>query len=172
MPSQSAQRTTLAATQMRFDSDLTFDEVLANLRSLVGRPSIADLTALTSASSTQAELASRVRSYIGASDFMLFLELDHGAWIEKFGIKRKVIRWILGNQLVAITMIRHDVTAGLFVPVELLLVDGESGKGSSVIYVVPSSLMAVERNAELREAATALDAKLENLVAKATAAKS
>ena len=87
MPSKSAQRTTLAATQVRFDSDLTFDEVLANLRSLVGQPSPADLAALGSAASTQAEFASKVRSHIGASDFMLFLELDHGARMDRFGIK-------------------------------------------------------------------------------------
>jgi hypothetical protein len=62
-------------------------------------------------------------------------------------------------------LIKHDVTAGLFVPVELLLVGNESGEGSSIIYVLPSSLMATG-NAELTKAAKALDAELEALVAK------
>jgi hypothetical protein len=171
MPSQPAQHSTFAGTQVRFDSDLAFDEVLANLRSLVGQPTIEDLAKLESEPSTQAEFASKIRGYIGKSEFMLFLQLDHGAWMEKFGVKRRVLRWILGNPLIAITMIRPDVTSGLFVPVELLLVDGESGKGSSVIYVLPSSLMAIEQNAALREAALALDAKLDSLVAKAVGAK-
>jgi hypothetical protein len=57
-------------------------------------------------------------------------------------------------------LIKHDVTAGLFVPVELLLVGNKSGEGSSIIYVLPSSLMATG-NAELTKAAKALDAKLE-----------
>jgi uncharacterized protein (DUF302 family) len=96
---------------------------------------------------------------------LLFLELDHGAWIGKFGIKRKIVRWILGNPLIAITMIRHDITAGLLVPVELLLVENESGQGSSITYILPSSLMATGE-AELTKAAKALDAKLEELVAK------
>jgi uncharacterized protein (DUF302 family) len=89
---------------------------------------------------------------------MLFGLIDHGAWITKAGIERKAIRVILGNPLIAITMLRHDVTAGLFAPVELLLLD--EGTGSSLTYVKPSSLMVVEPNAELLTAANQLDAKL------------
>ncbi len=69
------------------------------------------------------------------------------------------MRVILGNPLIAITMLRHDVTAGLFAPVELLLTD-EGDDGSSVTYVKPSSLMVVEPNPELLSAAEQLDAKL------------
>ena len=35
---------------------------------------------------------------------MLFHEIDHGEWLPVFGIKLKVMRWILGNPLIAITM--------------------------------------------------------------------
>jgi len=45
---------------------------------------------------------------------MLFHEIDHGGWLSKFGINRRMVRWIFGNPLIAITMIRHDLTAGLF----------------------------------------------------------
>lgn len=65
----------------------------------------------------------RVEPHVGPSGFMLFGVVDHGAWITKVGVPRKAIRVILGNPLIAITMLRHDVTAGLFAPVELLLAD-------------------------------------------------
>jgi uncharacterized protein (DUF302 family) len=165
MTKHPAHQTMFSGTRVRFDSALGFDRVLDNLRALVGRPSMADLAKLSIEPSTQAEFANKVESYAGESDFLLFLELDHGAWIGKFGVKRKIVRWILGNPLIAITMIRHDITAGLFVPVELLLVENESGEGSSITYILPSSLMATG-NAELTKAAKALDAKLEALVAK------
>ena len=96
----------------------------------------------------------------------MFGLIDHGAWITKAGIERKVMRVILGNPLIAITMLRHDVTAGLFAPVELLLVD--EGDGSSLTYVKPSSLMVVEPNPEFLSAAEELDAKLAALATKAT----
>jgi uncharacterized protein (DUF302 family) len=126
---------------------------------------MADLVKLSIEPSTQSEFANKVESYAGESGFLLFLELNHGAWIGKFGIERKMVRWILGNQMIAITMIKHDLTTGLFVPVELLLVENESGEGSSITYILPSSLMATG-NTELTNAAKALDAKLEALVAK------
>jgi len=73
----------------------------------------------------------------------------------------------LANPLIAITMLRHDVSAGLFAPVEMLLADEGSGR-SSLTYVKPSSLMAVEPNPELRSAAQELDAKLAALAEKVT----
>ena len=65
-------------------------------------------------------------------------------------------------------MLRHDVSAGLFAPVEVLLVDEGEGP-SSLTYVKPSSLMVVENNPELLSAATELDTKLAALAAKVTA---
>ena len=110
-----------------------------------------------------------VQRYVGPSGFMLFTSFDHGAWIGKAGIDRQVLRVVIGNPLIAITMIHHDVTAGLFAPVELLLT-GEDGGGSAVTYVRPSSLMVVEDNPPLYDAAVALDAKLAALIATITAA--
>ncbi len=97
---------------------------------------------------------------------MLFALIDHGGWIGKAGIDRKAMRVILGNPLIAITMLRHDVTAGLFAPVEMLLTD--EGTGSSLTYVKPSSLMVTEPNPELLRAAEQLDAKLAALARKVT----
>lgn len=108
-----------------------------------------------------------VQTHVGPSGFMLFMIFDHGGWITKAGINRKVLRVIIGNPLIAITMLRHDVTAGLFAPVELLLVDEEDG--SSVTYVKPSSLMVVEENPALLAAAEGLDATLAALAGKVAA---
>ena len=67
-------------------------------------------------------------------------------------------------------MIRHDIKAGLFAPVEVLVTEKENGPGAVIAYVRPSSLIVVEENPPLREAAKVLDEKLDALVAKATGA--
>jgi uncharacterized protein (DUF302 family) len=77
------------------------------------------------------------------------------------------MRLIIGNPLLAITMMRHDLTAGLFAPVELILIEGDDGRGH-LTYVTPSSLMVVETNDALLAAAKELDAKLRALAAKVT----
>jgi uncharacterized protein (DUF302 family) len=66
--------------------------------------------------------------FVGESGFMLFYEIDHGGWLPRFGINPRTVRWVLGNPLIAITMIRHDITAGLFAPVEFLVTEKESGR--------------------------------------------
>jgi hypothetical protein len=174
------------AKRVRVESTRPFDEVLLNLRQLVGMaPLQAETTSRAersakapaetfeesyhavkqgSESFTRERLEHLVQSQVGASDFMLFLEIDHGTWLPAFGIRRKVVRWILGNPLIAITMMRHDLTAGLFAPVEFLLLENASGQGSTLIYDLPSSLMVIEPNPALKDAAQVLDRKLETLV--------
>jgi uncharacterized protein (DUF302 family) len=99
----------------------------------------------------------------------LFASFNHGAWIKKVGIRRKALRLIIGNTTIAITMLRHDLTAGLFVPVELILVEEADGH-CSLTYVRPSSLMVVETNDALLAGARQLDAKLQALATKVTSA--
>jgi uncharacterized protein (DUF302 family) len=101
------------------------------------------------------------RRFVGESGFMLFAELNHGGWLPIFGVHRRTERWIFGNPLIAVTMIRHDITAGLFAPVEMLITEAEDGAGTVVTIVRPSSLMVIESNPPLQAAAEALDAEVE-----------
>ena len=150
------------------DTPVPFTTVLDRLRALMGRASIPDLVALAGERITEGEFARRVNErYVGQSDFMLFAEIDHGGWISVFGINRRTLRLILGNPLIAITMIRQDLTAGLFAPVEILVTEHENGQGTDIVYILPSSLILIEENPRLRTAAEALDTKLASLVASA-----
>jgi len=158
-----ATETRFDGVRVRYDSAKSYDELIAALLADIGEQPV-PINDISAVDGDWDSYQSRVEKYVGPSGFMLFALLDHGAWIRKAGIERRALRVILGNPLIAITMIRHDVTAGLFAPVELLILD-EPG-GSSLTYVKPSSLMVVEPNPPLRAAAEALDAKLAALAAK------
>jgi hypothetical protein len=153
-----------AGKRIRYRSALSFDVVLARLRARVGEITVA---ALLDPAASREEFEKKVGQHTGDSGFTLMVQMDHGSWMEKFGIKRRLVRWIFGNPLIAITILRHDYTAGLFVPPDLLLAEGDGGVGCNITYVLPSSLMVVEENPELLSAARALDAKIESLVASA-----
>ncbi|MBX7453493.1 DUF302 domain-containing protein [Mycolicibacterium sp. 3033] len=155
-----------AGIRVRYDSAKSYDDVIATLLADIGEQPV-PINDIGAADGDWEAYRRRVEPYVGPSGFMLFALLDHGAWITKAGIDRKVLRVILGNPLIAITMLRHDQTAGLFVPVEVLILDEDGA--SSLTYIRPSSLMLVDDNAELRAAATALDDKLAALAAKVTA---
>ncbi len=64
-------------------------------------------------------------------------------------------------------MIREDVEAGLYVPIEMILVETEDG-GAKCIAQLPSGLMAGHEagrgNKKLVEAAEALDGKMLRLI--------
>jgi uncharacterized protein (DUF302 family) len=170
MPTMSASepyQTQFDGVRVRYDSAKSYDELVAALLADIGETPVS-LDDLAKAAGSWESYQQRVEPLVGPSGFMLFHMFDHGAWITKAGIDRKVLRVVLGNPLIAITMLRHDVTAGLFAPVEVLLVEEGEGQ-SSLTYVKPSSLMVVEHNPELLSAAVELDAKLAALATKVTA---
>jgi uncharacterized protein (DUF302 family) len=156
MSTSEPRETPFTGLRLRFESTKSFDELVAALDDVAAMFDDWD--------SYQHE----VQTHVGPSGFMLFASFNHGGWIAKAGIHRQALRLIIGNPLIAITLLRHDVTAGLFAPVELLLTD-ETGSGSALTYVVPSSLMVVEPNPPLAAAASDLDAKLAALAVKVTA---
>src|SRR6267154_788300 len=122
-----------------------FDVVLDRLRNSMGRTSIPEIVELAQKPISEAEYRRVIQErFVGKSGFMLFHEIDHGGWLSKFGINRRTVRWILGNPLIAITMIRFDITAGLFAPVEVLVTEKESEPGATVTYLRPSTLMVIE----------------------------
>ncbi|MGV0038700.1 DUF302 domain-containing protein [Mycobacterium colombiense] len=157
------QETKFDGVRVRYDSTKSYDELRAALLADIGEQPV-PINDIAAGSGDWESYRQRVESHVGPSGFMLFGVVDHGAWITKAGIDRKALRVILGNPLIAITMLRHDVTAGLFAPVELLLL--EEDDGSSLTYVKPSSLMVVQPNPELLSAAEQLDAKLAALAEK------
>ncbi|PVH75471.1 hypothetical protein DL98DRAFT_643984 [Cadophora sp. DSE1049] len=106
---------------------------------------------------------------VGPKGFMLFHESNRGFWLPRFDLSvgLDLKRIILGNPLVALTMLEHDLTAGLAVPVELLVRERteEDGGGTDLVWNVPSSLVVVgSRDMELLENAKRLDGLLEDLI--------
>jgi len=157
-------RSLLKATRISYQCSAKFDTVLDRLYAEVGASpvhisSVSDGHSLT-------EFADEVHKYVEKSDFMLFQIFNHGDWIKKFGVEHRAVRVIIGNPLIAITMMKHDITAGLFVPVELYIDAVVGQPGCRLTYLLPSSLIATAENPELTAAAEALDAKLSVLVKK------
>lgn len=154
--------------RLGFDSNKGFDEVLSSLLAEVGDKPL-PINELAAKFESWDSFRKEIESHVGPSGFILFASFNHGAWIKKVGIRRKAVRVIIGNTTIAITMLRHDLTAGLFVPVELILIEEDVGH-CSLTYVRPSSLMVVDKNDALLDAAKQLDSKLQALAIKVTSA--
>jgi uncharacterized protein (DUF302 family) len=165
------QETRFDGVRVRIDSDNSYDDLVAALRAEVGEipESITELPAAFF--DDWGSFSTEITRHLGSSEFMLMHLIDHGEWLQTAGLNRKALRAILGNPLISITMLRHDLTAALFAPVELLLLEEDDNR-SSLTYVKPSSIMVIDDNPPLRTAARELDEKLGALVAKIAASKS
>ena len=103
--------------RLRFDSEKRFDElVFALLADVSEKPLM--IHELPGKFERWESYKAEVESQVGPSGFISFAIMNHGAWIKKVQIRKKVLRVVIGNPLLAITMLRHDLTAGLFAPVE------------------------------------------------------
>jgi uncharacterized protein (DUF302 family) len=98
---------------------------------------------------------------------MLFGTTDHGALLSAFGEQRRAIQYVVGNPLVAMQMTRLDLGAALYAPLRVLIRE-EQGK-TCLEYDRPSSLFRRFARPEISAVASALDRKLEALVAAAIA---
>jgi uncharacterized protein (DUF302 family) len=144
-------------------SNLPFSAVIEAFENATGSVEGAGYRNAVAGARTTEEFERVIRARESTSGFMRFLTLDHGAWMNKFeGGTRQSRMYTLGNPLIARTMLRHEIAAGLNVPVRVLIFEGADGS-TRMAYHLPSSLMAVYRNADVQKACEALDAKLARL---------
>jgi uncharacterized protein (DUF302 family) len=134
--------TTYHVTRVTRTIDKSFDQVLERLHSSIKQSSNAGLSILEHLQSKEA-FEEATNAALGRHEFMQFQQFDHGSWMALYGVNggRKMTRIIFGNPQIAVTMLRHDVSAGLFVPVEVLIFEREDGKGTDVVQgeLVPQS---------------------------------
>ncbi|CZT20171.1 uncharacterized protein RCC_06028 [Ramularia collo-cygni] len=158
--------TTYQVTRITRTISKPFDDVVERLHSSIKQPSGTGLGILNHMESKE-KFEQATNEALGPHGFMQFQQFNHGDWMKLYGVNggRKVARIIFGNPQIAITMLKHDVSAGLFVPVEALIIEREDGKGTDVVQLKPSTLIAGAESSgdELKKAAEVLDGKLEKL---------
>jgi uncharacterized protein (DUF302 family) len=151
-------------------SQRSFEDIVAAFEAELG--SVEDPTIIpreVAAASSQADFEARIKAYEGRSGFMRFLTNDHGAWMSRVGVEAKIRSYVIGNPLIAQTMITHDPAVGLNVPIRVMIYQTATGE-ARLAYDLPSSLMSRLHNDDVSAAALKLDAKLRALAVLATGA--
>jgi uncharacterized protein (DUF302 family) len=150
---------------VRVKTGKPFGEVVAAFEARLGRFDPAVYEQLRNGDAPEAVRA-RIEGMAGPSGFMLFRTSDHGALLRLAGQTKKAIQYLVGNPLFALQMTQHDLRAGLYAPLRVLLYEDEEGT-TCVEYDRPSSQFGQFGNAKVTEVAIMLDHKLEQLVAEA-----
>jgi len=153
-----------------FSTTLPFAEVTSHLDKQIGKGSALMLPGFKGGATSKEQLEAHVNSTVGPSGFRYFNEFNHGAWLQLFNSSTpRVIVYVLGNPLIAQTMLQHDLRGAYNIPPRVLVLEKADGTGTDVVYHLPSSVIALSDNEKLRAAAEALDSKLEALVESITA---
>ena len=147
------------------ETEKPFADVTAALEARMGKFDPAAYEQLRNGADPES-VRTRLEGMTGPSGFMLFQTSDHGALLRLAGQKKKALQYLLGNPLFAMQMTQHDIRAGLYAPLRVLLYEDERGK-TCVEYDKPSSLFGQFGNDQISPTAAMLDKKLEALVATA-----
>ena len=147
------------------ETEKPFGEVAAALEARMGKFDPTVYEELRSGADPETVRA-RLEGMAGPSGFMLFPTSDHGALLRLAGQTKRAVQYLLGNPLFAIQMTQHDVRAGLYAPLRVLLYENEDGK-TCVEYDRPSSLFGQFHDDRIKAVAEMLDRKMEELVAEA-----
>jgi uncharacterized protein (DUF302 family) len=151
---------TYAVTHNEHTTQRGFDEVVRAFEAALGSVEDGGLREIAASARNTEEFEERVRAREGSSGFMRFLTVDHGGWMSRYGSGARSRMYTIGNPLIAQTMLRHSVAAGLNVPIRLLIYEDVESGTTRLTYDLPSSLMSVLQNDEVMAAARKLDAKL------------
>ncbi|HXO68351.1 MAG TPA: DUF302 domain-containing protein [Bradyrhizobium sp.] len=143
-----------------------FQMVVKAFEAQVGTVEDVGWRSIPEAATDRQDFERRVKAVLGPSGFTRFATFDHGRWAAFEGHPHKLIMYIIGNPLIAITMIQHDIEAGLDVPVRVAIYEDADGQ-TRFVYNKPSTLMGNLTNAALQEAAQKLDEKMLTLADRA-----
>jgi uncharacterized protein (DUF302 family) len=108
----------------------------------------------------------RLKAAEGTQGLMIFAVFDYGAALNIAGVQRRARQYLIGNPLTAITMTRHDIRAGLYAPLRVLVYEAEGGT-VVVEYDQPSCQFGQFGRDEVTQVGVSLDSKLEGALAQA-----
>lgn len=148
---------------VEYVSDMPFESVIDTFELATGSVEEGGFRKLAAHAQGLDDFERLVHEQERSSGFMRFLTVDHGAWMRDFeGGRRRSKMYTIGNPLIARTMLRHEMAAGLNLPVRVHIFE-DAQKKVHVGYLLPSSLMQVYENAEVMKACAVLDEKLDRL---------
>ena len=143
----------------------SYGEVVAAIERAVAHPNVPELFAKMKAAATADELRRVVEAAAGSLGVLEFIRFDFGLVLGKADppTRRGAVRFLLGNPLVIPQIVGGAPDAGAHAPVTVVVEEREGAV--RVTYERLASLLGPGAEVHARDAARAVDAKIERLVA-------
>lgn len=152
--SLSISRRPIEITHVVIESQKPAKDVAAALESLIA-PIDGEIALLLSDGITD-----RLKQRLDAApELSIFLKRDHGMLVGLYGKVREAVQYEIGNPRTASKMTRHQLAAGLYAPLRVIIYEKDGG-GSCIEYDLPSSLFGQFDDGRVTEVARGLDVAL------------
>ncbi len=150
----------ISVTHMVIDIGVPFASFTQHLENLLGRydPAASQLV------DTDPKAADAMMAKMeGEQGLMIFMIQNHGRLLKLAGLSGQAKRYLVGNPRIALTMTRHDIRAGLYAPLTVLVYETQPGR-IRVEYDQPSTLFGQFGNNEVTAIGKTLDDKLSRVI--------
>lgn len=156
MANQDTSRRTISVEHVTIRSSNSFDLVRAKLEQLLPRIDDGIFTLLRYGEAERA-----LRELQASPPLSIFSLRDHGALLIITGRRRLAVQYDIGNPLTASKMTRHEISAGLYAPIRVLLREDIDG-GVAFEYDRPISVFGQFGDEEVDVIARQLDKDLQS----------
>jgi uncharacterized protein (DUF302 family) len=144
----------------------SFDEVTAAIEKQLGKFDGGAVAAAFRDKIPADQIEAKIHAMEGSSGLMLFTVREHGQLLSLKGSQVSARQYEVGNPLFALEMTQHDVRAGEYAPLRLLVYADEDQR-THIDYDLPSSVFGRLHSPDIDKVAKGLDDKLAALIANA-----
>lgn len=122
MTSTAVSTRSISVDHVTIGSDKSFQEVRAKLEALLPRIDDGIFVLLQYGESDRAR-----RELEAGAPLSIFGQRNHGVLLSIAGLERRAVQYDIGNPLTASKMTRHQLSAGLYAPIRVLLREDADG---------------------------------------------
>lgn len=150
------QKKAIVVEHIRIDSYRRYDDVRAALETL---PQFDNRIRGLLRDGQVDRVRSALQAIQGGSRLIIFSVAAHGDWLQIISGKRKAAQYVIGNVLVSTQMTQHQLAAGLYAPLRVMLYENDKGT-ATVEYDRPSTLFGQYGDERVTAVAIELDREL------------
>ena len=156
-------RNNIQVEHIRIDSDKSYDEVRAAMEKI---PRFDDRIRTLLHYGEIARVKAELKKIQGDAGLVIFSIATHGDWLQIISGRRPAAQYVIGNVLVSTQMTRHELAAGLYAPLRIMLYENKAGT-ATLEYDRPSTLFGQYGEERVTAVAKELDQAIFDTLIKA-----
>jgi uncharacterized protein (DUF302 family) len=144
-------------------SSLSFIQLATAFEALIPTADLSAFERMVASRSEPKEVERAVEGMVGKLGFVALAKINQGPLVSLLGNPKEMTLYLIGNPVLANRMYEQHRAVGLYAPLRVSIYQG-SDRRAHITYERPSGLLAQFNNQVVREVASVLDQRMEELI--------